>query len=381
MKIWAISISIFVFVVAVYAWHQNRKSNHSARMTDVKIYDKYAVATFSGGCFWCSESDFEKTDGVVEVVSGYVGGTTENPSYKEVSDGKTGHREAIQVYYDPTRVSYEQLLEVFWRHIDPTDGTGQFNDRGEQYTSAVYYHNDEQKIIAEKSKKDLESSKKFDQPITTVIKQSMRFFVAEDYHQDYYKKNKNAYEFYRSRSGRDDYIARVWGDTLYAAQKHHTCTIKNGVSICDESSFKKQTNMELKKRLSDVQYSVTQNGATEKPFDNAYWDNKEEGIYVDIVSGEPLFSSKDQYDSGTGWPSFVKPIGNDVVVEKMDYGLHLPRIEVLSKKANSHLGHVFNDGPADRGGRRYCMNSAALRFIQKAEMEKEGYSAYNFLFE
>lgn len=381
MKIWAIAIGIISFVVVAFMLHQNRKSNHDARMTDVKKYEGYALATFSGGCFWCSESDFEKTDGVVEVISGYTGGATENPSYKEVSSGKTGHREAIQVYYDPTKVSYEKLLEVFWRHIDPTDKSGQFNDRGEQYATAIYYHDDDQRIIAERSRMNLESSKKFDQPITTSIEPFTKFFVAEDYHQDYYKKNKSAYAFYRSRSGRDEYIARLWGDTLHAAQKHHTCAIQNNVSVCDKSSFAKPTEEELKMKLSDVQYDVTQNEATEKPFDNAFWDNKEEGIYVDVISGEPLFSSKDKYDSGTGWPSFVKPISNDVVVEKNDYGLHLPRIEVRSKMADSHLGHVFNDGPQDRGGRRYCMNSAALRFVPKEEMEKEGYGAYKFLFE
>ncbi len=381
MKIWAIGIGIVFLVFVTYVWHQNRKSNHDVRMTDVQKYDGYAEATFSGGCFWCSESDFEKTDGVVEVISGYAGGTMENPSYGEVSSGKTGHREAVRVYYNPTIISYEQLLQVFWRHIDPTDGSGQFNDRGEQYAAAIYYHDDDQRISAEKSRMNLESAKKFDRPIVTAIEPLTKFFVAEDYHQDYYKKNKNTYEFYRSHSGRDQYIAHTWGDTLHAVQKHRTCTIQNGVSICNGSSFNKPADMEIKKILNEMQYDVTQNGATEKPFDNAYWDNEEEGIYVDIVSGEPLFSSKDKYDSGTGWPSFVKPIDNDVVVEKVDHGLHLPRIEIRSKQADSHLGHVFNDGPSDRGGRRYCMNSAALRFVKKMEMEKEGYGVYKFLFE
>ena len=370
-----------LLVFFVYAWHQDRKSNTDERMTHIDQYDMYAVGTFSGGCFWCSESDFEKTDGVIAVISGYTGGSTDNPSYKDVSRGTTGHREAVQVYFDPQRVSYEQLLEVFWRHADPTDAGGQFGDRGEQYTTAIYYHDEEQRGVAEKSKSDLMTSNRFDQPIVTPILQFTKFYVAEDYHQDYYKKNKSAYAFYRERSGRDAYSNEIWGDTLRGAQRHRACkiTLQNEVT-CKYDNYMKPTKEELKKSLTADQYDVTQNNATEKPFDNMYWDSKEEGIYVDVVSGEPLFNSTDKYDSGTGWPSFVKPIDADVLVEKPDYGLHMPRTEVRSKFADSHLGHVFTDGPTDRGGLRYCMNSAALRFVPKADLEKEGYGEYMLLF-
>lgn len=374
-------IVVIVCVSVFYFWHQNRKSNHNTRMTKIEDYSNNAVATFAGGCFWCSESDFEKTDGVVEVVSGYTGGEVDNPSYKEVSNGSTGHREAVQVFYDPQQVTFEQLLDVFWRHADPTDAGGQFGDRGEQYTTAIYYHTDEQKDIAERVKKELDASGQFDAPIITPILPAQKFFVAEDYHQNYHTKNTTQYEFYRGRSGRDDYSERVWGDTLYGAQKHQTCTIQKNKSVCNTVPTSKELQKNLKEKLTDIQFDVTQNNATEPAFNNQYWDNEADGIYVDVVSGEPLFSSVDKYDSGTGWPSFTQPIAKNMVVEKPDYGLHLPRTEVRSKDADSHLGHVFNDGPVDSGGQRYCMNSAALRFISKEDLKKEGYAQYMSLFE
>ena len=379
MKNNIIGVGIFIIIISgIYMWHQNRKSNHNERTVKQMDYSQYSVATFAGGCFWCSESDFEKTDGVIEVVSGYTGGETKNPSYKEVSSGTTGHREAVQVFYDPKKVNYSQLLEVFWRHADPTDSGGQFGDRGEQYAPAIYYHDDNQKKVAEKSKQKLQESKKFTKDIVTPILPFKEFFVAEDYHQDYYKKNSRPYKFYRGRSGRDDYIKENWGDTLHGAQKHLTCTINNNVSDCKKE---KKSKKELKETLTELQYDVTQNSGTEKAFDNKYWDNNKDGIYVDVVSGEVLFSSKDKYKSGTGWPSFVKPVDDGNIIEKADFGLHLPRTEVRSKNADSHLGHVFNDGPADRGGQRYCVNSAALRFIAKEDLEKEGYADYVSLFE
>jgi peptide methionine sulfoxide reductase msrA/msrB len=376
-----IGVIIVCGSVGIYFWHQDRKSNHDPRMVHLEQYKKYAVATFAGGCFWCSEADFEKTDGVVAVVSGYTGGDEKDPSYAEVSRGTTGHREAVQVFYDLHSVTYEQLLEVFWRHIDPTDVGGQFSDRGEQYASAIYYHDDTQREIAEMSKERLKDSGKFNAPIVTPILAFKEFFVAEDYHQDYYKKNGIAYDFYRKRSGRDDHVALVWGDTLHGAQKHRTCTITYDASVCDNDSFIKPSDDKLRSTLTDIQYDVTQNAATEKAYHNEYWDNKQEGIYVDIISGEPLFSSIDKYDSGTGWPSFVRPIAEDNIKRKIDYGLHLPRIEVRSSISDAHLGHVFNDGPDDRGGKRYCINSAALRFIPKTALEKEGYGDYISLFE
>lgn len=316
---------------------------------------QYKHATFAGGCFWCMVQPFDERPGIKEVISGYTGGELEHPTYKQVSTNTTGHFEAVDIVYDPEIVSYGNLVETFWQQIDPTDADGQFNDRGESYQTAIFYHDDEQKNIAEASRENLIKSGKFSKPIATKILPAKTFYRAEEAHQDYHKKNSLHYSAYRKGSGREDFINENWKQPVY-----------------DQT--------ELKEKLTPIQYHVTRENGTERPFENEYWDTDEAGIYVDIISGKVLFSSHDKFDANCGWPSFTKPIDSHEVSEHFDTTHGMRRTEVRSVNADSHLGHVFPDGPKEHGGLRYCINSAAVRFVPQHEMKEEGYESYLHLF-
>jgi peptide methionine sulfoxide reductase msrA/msrB len=328
--------------------------------------DNLSTAYFAGGCFWCIEAKFEKIPGVQEAISGYSGGHVQNPSYEQVCSGSTGHREAVQVIYHPGQVSYQQLLQAFWQMFDPTDAGGSFADRGPQYTSAIFYQSPEEKQIAEASKQELQSSGRFRSPVATSIEPFRNFFPAEEKHQNYYRKKPGQYNSYSSLSGREKFITKHWGQSMQ---------LQPDANPDSWSEFDKPNAETLRQELDPMQFKVTQEQGTEPAFKNEYWDNKQQGIYVDLVSGEPLFSSRDKFDSGTGWPSFTRPLEPEHIVTREDRFLGLGRTEVRSRYADSHLGHVFTDGP-EPTGLRYCINSAALRFIPRQELQQKGYGQY-----
>ena len=359
--------------------------NSSQKNTTInKSYETttFETITLAGGCFWCTEAYFQEEKGIIDAVSGYAGGDESSASYLTVSKGTTKHREAVQITFDPNIISTEKVLDIYWSHIDPTDTEGQFADKGFQYTTAIFYQNEEQEMVARDAKERLEKSGIFDKPIRTVILPFTTFFKAEEYHQDYYKKASDHYEQYKRGSGRAGFVEETWAKdaAIHFLQSEQTKTLdKNTTSKKDSYDYTEEEIAELLKNLDPLAYHVVAENGTESPFNNAYWDNKADGIYVDIVTGKPLFSSTHKYDSGTGWPSFWRTIDDDSVTMHEDNSLSTTRTEIRSDAG--HVGHVFLDGPVEEGGRRFCTNSASLRFVPKAEMSKEGYEAYLYLFE
>nr|WP_317358063.1 peptide-methionine (R)-S-oxide reductase MsrB [uncultured Tyzzerella sp.] len=314
---------------------------------------------FAGGCFWGIEKLFESIDGVLTAESGYANGKEEIiPDYEIVLRGDTGYRETVKVVYDPSKVTLEQLLTAFFYVIDPTVEKRQGNDIGDQYQTGVYFVDDESKSIVEKF---VNEEKKKYKKFVVEIEPLSRFFLAEEYHQDYLYKNPNGY----------CHIVPKTFDEINDIIK----------DVPKSNNYVKPSDKELKNNLTDIQYNVTQNAGTERAFTGEYWDFFEKGIYVDITTGEPLFSSLDKYESSCGWPSFTAPISEENVTFKEDKSFGMDRTEVKSNSGDAHLGHVFYDDPESPNGVRYCINSASLKFIPYDEMEEKGYGHLLYIFE
>jgi len=356
--------------LAMNSTKANDKGAMTSRQIQPPLTDGHKEIWLAGGCFWGLEAYLDKLSGVVYTNVGYANGRTENPSYEQVCYNNTGHAETVYIQYDPKRINLNTLLTYFFKVVDPTSVNRQGNDRGSQYRSGVYY-----KDPADKAATDqviAQEQQKYSANIATEVLPLSNYYVAEEYHQKYLEKNPNGYCHIDLSSLDKDPMAKV-------NQPVEPAPVMSEPEKAAPKTYSKPSQEEIKGKLSNTQYRVTQSDGTETPFVNEYWNNHEKGIYVDVVTGEPLFSSHDKYDSGTGWPSFTKPIADDAVTTKTDSNLFMERVEVRSRYGDSHLGHVFTDGPKDKGGLRYCMNSASLRFIPLSKMAEEGYGEFTSL--
>jgi len=297
----------------------------------------------AGGCFWGLEEYFSRIEGVEETTVGYANGQVESTNYQLIH--QTDHAETVQVAYDEKRLSLRELLLYYFRVIDPLLVNKQGNDVGRQYRTGVYYVREADRLIIEQV--FAEQEEQLGQKLAVELEPLKHYILAEDYHQDYLKKNPTGY--------------------------CHINVNDATQPLVDVGRYPKLSQQQLKDKLTEEQYQVTQQSATERPFQNAYNATFDAGIYVDVTTGEPLFFAADKFESGCGWPSFARPLTKDVVRYYEDKSHGMERIEVRSRSGNAHLGHVFADGPQELGGLRYCINSAALRFIPKEQMEKEGY--------
>lgn len=351
---------------------ENMVSQINAAKKDTSLSNEAASQVYlAGGCFWGVEQYFALVPGVLDAMSGYSQGTVENPSYEEVCTGTTGHTETVQVIYDSSVVSLNHLLNLYFDIIDPYSINKQGNDRGPQYRTGIYYTNEVDGQIAQNFIAEKQSAT--DRKIVVEVEPVRNFFPAESYHQDYLEKNPFGY----CHISRDKFLkAATSVDTSLVPNLVETVNPEEAVSqlpSLEQERYPRPSNEVLQERLSPLQYEVAVNAATERPFFNEFWDNHEEGLYVDIATGEPLFLSTDKFDSGCGWPSFTKPIATELVTELVDTSHGMVRTEVRSRSGDIHLGHVFDDGPIAAGGLRYCINSASLRFVPKNEMEAAGY--------
>jgi len=317
----------------------NTTSSKEQKMT-MESKQEQRIIYLAGGCFWGLEAYMERIQGVTDAVSGYANGKGDTTNYQLLH--ATDHAETVKVTYDPNKISLDKLLQYYFRVIDPTSINKQGNDRGRQYRTGIYYQNEQDKAVIEAALKTLQS--KYKEPIQIEVEPLKNYVEAEEYHQDYLKKNPNGY--------------------------CHIDIKKADEPLIDDKKYPKPSDTELKQKLTALQYDVTQGKHTERSFSNEYWDNFAPGIYVDITTGEPLFSSKDKFESGCGWPSFTKPIAAEVAEYQRDNSFNMTRIEVLSRSGHAHLGHVFDDGPRDKGGLRYCINSASINCEIRGKNEK-----------